>query len=83
MNLSAISGLICAGCFVVPAIRQELRRREYSNFLKHSDVESDQELTKAVEKYMINNLIRWDLLDSIFILVGIFFLGMSFFLELS
>lgn len=83
MNYSAISGIICAGLFVIPAIRQELRRRQYATFLRQSKFDNDKELIDAVKNYMVNNLIRWDCWDSIFILIGLFFLLLSFILEIN
>jgi hypothetical protein len=81
-NYSAIAGLISAACFAVPAVRQELRRKEYARFLKYNKLAGDQKLSQAAESFMFKNFLRWDRLDSIFVFIGIGFLAASFLFEI-
>jgi hypothetical protein len=81
-NHSAISGIISAACFAIPALRQELRRKAYAKFLKYNILDGDQKLSQAAESFMVKNFLRWDLLDSIFVFFGIGFLGASFLFEI-
>lgn len=81
-NYSAVVGILSAACFVVPAIRQERRRRQYANFLKHNELDKNQKLAQAVESFMIKDFLRWDSVDSFFLIFGIFLLAATFIMEI-
>ena len=81
-NFSAISGIISAAFFAIPAFKQERRRRQYSNFIRERKSENDEKLSAAVEKFMLRDSIRWNWFDSLCIFLGIVFLCLSFVLEL-
>jgi hypothetical protein len=84
-NFGAIAGLISAGLFVIPAVRQELRRRDYAEFEKQAQQAANNPDTKNLkdhaEKMMVRLLIRWELVDSLCVIFGIAFLALSFLVE--
>ena len=81
-NYSAVVGILSAASFAVPAIRQEVRRREYANFLKHYKLDKDQKLALAVESFMVKDFLRWDFVDSVFLILGIILLAATFIMEI-
>jgi hypothetical protein len=62
---SAICGLISSVLFVIPAIRQEMRRQEYQEFKKNNNDTNDEKLAVAVSNFMLRASIKWNLADSI------------------
>ena len=90
INFSAISGIISAIFFAIPVVLQELRRKQYSNFKRQREIAlkreretaNDKKLAAAAKNFMLLDSIKWSRLDSIFIGLGLFFLCLSFVLEL-
>jgi len=81
-NSSAVAGIVSAAFFAVPAIRQEIRRHQYAKFLKQNNLDKEMELFEAAEKFMIRNLLHWDLWDTIFLFLGLGCLALSFIIEI-
>lgn len=81
-KFSAICGLISAVLFVIPAIRQEMRRHEYKEFEKNNKDTDNEKLAVAVANFMLRASIKWNLTDSICIFLGLGFLFLSFITEI-
>lgn len=81
-NYSAVVGFLSAASFVVPAIRQEVRRRDYANFLEQNKLDKEQKLAQAVESFMVKDFLRWDSVDSFFLILGIILLAAAFIMEI-
>ena len=86
-NFGAIAGLISAALFAVPALRQELKRRDYAKFKEQAEQDSAndasiEKLKKYAETMMLRLSIRWDFWDSLCVILGIVFLALSFLVEL-
>ena len=90
INFSAISGIASAVFFAIPVVLQELRRKNYSNYKRQrkiasnrqEETESDKMLAAAAKKFMISDSIKWSRFDSLCVGLGLFFLCLSFILEL-
>jgi hypothetical protein len=81
-KFSAICGLISSVLFVIPAIRQEMRRHEYKEFEKNNKDTNNEKLAVAVANFMLRSSIKWNLADSICIFLGLGFLFLSFIAEI-
>ena len=82
VNHSAICGLISAVFFAIPAVRQEMRRRKFSEFKKNNGDASDEKLAVAVANFMLRESLRWNRWDSTWIFLGLAFLSLSFITEI-
>jgi hypothetical protein len=82
VNYSAVLGLISAVLLVIPAIRQEKRRRQFSEFEKNNKDAKDEKLAAAVAGFMLRESLKWNRWDSIWIFIGLGFLFLSFIAEI-
>jgi hypothetical protein len=82
VNFSAICGLVSAGFFVIPAVRQEMRRRKFSEFEKNNRDAKDEKLAAAVANFMLRESLKWNRWDSTWIFLGLGFLVLSFITEI-
>ncbi len=81
-SYSAIVGILSAASLAVSAIRQERRRRDYKKFLEQNEQDKDQKLARAAEIFMFKDSLRWDSVDSFFLIAGIILLAIAFFMEI-
>jgi hypothetical protein len=81
-NISALFGIIGAILLAIPAGRQEIRRKSFSDFLEAHKNSGKDDRVEAGWKLMITTNVLWDLKDSLFTFLGLFCLLMAFILEL-
>lgn len=79
MNYGAVCGLASAVCLAIPVVRQEIRRIFFAIIERH---ETDTSILEAAKKGVKDRSYAWNIYDSLFILLGLLLLAVSFIIEI-
>lgn len=88
MNYAALSGIAGSFLLSIPAAVQMFRRLKYFKFYAqyrnstNKRTKSISNLAGRIEAFFIRKEIRWDFCESIFIVLGILLIGLSFLMEI-